>query len=562
VDGRGVRETSSLAPHIVVLVALLALVSPLLDLDGAFISDEGSYVTQARALTDRGWDVGYAFDHDDPSGAFTPFHASVRSADGTFAYVDHPLWPALLAGGSEALGEDLGVRALGVVSLVLAAVVAWAIARAVSQDAAAPWAFWLAAASPLLASAWVTWAHVPSAVGGGLLVLGLLRAPDGARWVLVAAAGAMASVLLRSESLLWAAAACTAMVVVERSWRALRAGVVVSAAALLGLLIDGGWRAAIVGPAAPADAGSVTGDLAVRSGGASVADRLGGLRLTLVDGAFGSTSAKLVAVLGGVLALLAVLSWRSGRRSPPAGVLLVLSAAALALRVLTHPADPVPGLLLAAPTLLLAAVVPLRRELRWPLLAVGLFVAAIGATTYPEGGSLQWGGRYLSPALPVLAAAAGVGLAAALAQGGRRAAWLAGGAVTLMVVQAGGAVVAPDQLRRDTSAAVAVAVSAGPDVLLANGRQIARLDLEGWPDRCWLATPKDPSSQDVRDALDLLRAAEVRQVTYVGFDVPELLAAGATIVRREPGFSVGVLDIGGNGRWRPAEPYRCSGRDP
>jgi hypothetical protein len=230
------------------------------------------------------------------------------------------------------------------------------------------------------------------------------------------------------------------------------------------------------------------------------------------------------------------------------------------VRIAIEPTDPVPGLVLAAPALLFATLVVRRRELRWPLLAVVLFVVGIGATIYPDGGSLQWGGRYLSPMVPLLAAVAALGVEAALTEpSGERSRWLPIGVVSLLLVQAGGAIVMPDAVRRDTADAVAAAVSAGPDVLVANGGQIARLDLDGWPDRCWVATPDGAPPEAAADVLEVLADAGVRRASFVGFDEEDLRGAGLNVDHTVPGVRVSIVEVGGQGPLRISEPYRCTG---
>ena len=133
--------------HIALLVILILAVWPLLDLDGPFISDEGSYGVQVRALEAGSWDMGYAFSGADPEGAFVPFFAAEHRAGEVFPYVSHPAWPAALHGAVQLAGEDVGLRLFGVLSLVGLAIVSWLLGDELGGASAAPWAFWLAAAS-------------------------------------------------------------------------------------------------------------------------------------------------------------------------------------------------------------------------------------------------------------------------------------------------------------------------------------------------------------------------------------------------------------------------------
>jgi hypothetical protein len=77
--------------------------------------------------------------------------------------------------------------------------------------------------------------------------------------------------------------------------------------------------------------------------------------------------------------------------------------------------QPATGLLAAWPVLVLGLVlVPRARLAERPIALVAavaaLFAAAVLATQYAEGGGLEWGGRFFSPALAPLAVLAAVGL--------------------------------------------------------------------------------------------------------------------------------------------------------
>ena len=549
--------------HVAALGVLLVAVWPLLHLDAAFISDEGSYVTQARAVGEGTWDVGYAFEEADPAGRFVPLYGTVRSENGTFAYVSHPLWPVAMSGSGAVLGEEIGFRALAVGALLAVCAISWAIARSLAGARAGPWGFWFGAASPALANAWITWSHTPAAAAGGLTVLGVLRARTDPRWLVAAGLGSGVGVLLRSESVLWSAAVAAGVMLVDRSHRALRDASVVVAAAALAFLGEGAWSTAIVG-SSTGGGESLSGDLSGRGAGASAIDRLRGLRLATVDGAFASTSGKLLAIGCAALVLGAVVAIRRGHGgSRLAARMFAAAAVLLAVRILVAPDDPIPGMVLAAPVLLLALLWPVMREQRWLPASMGLFVLAVGATTYPDGGSLQWGGRYLSPLVCPLAGIAAAGLVALLRDPGPRPRdhHVAFGVAALLVVQAIGAVVVPDQVRRDTAAPVARVVGAGPDVLIAKGGQIPRLDLDGWAGRCWIATPDDAGADDLEAVLDVLRASGVQRATYVGFERAEVVSAGGTVERELPGLLAGIVDIPDPAAVALiATPYACTGR--
>lgn len=541
------------------LAVCLVGIWPLLELSSVFSSDEGSYATQARVLRSGDWDMGYAFSEADPEGTFVPFHGASIDDGRVVPYAAHPLWPTALQRASSLLGETVGLRVMGVASVVLLAAVAWALAGDLGFTGARPWAFWLAAASPVLGNAWLVWAHGPSAAAGGLLVLGVVRAMRRPQWLVLGAAGAVLSVMLRSEGLLWAAAVSAALLVLGADARARVSGLGIGLASVAALVVERAWTASIIGVSLTSSDG---GTLARRSGGADFVERLGGLRTALLDGALADRQARALGLAAVLLVVGAVVLAVRGSR---ASVRWVVggSALALALRVAVAPSDPIPGLLAAAPALLLAAWWrPRGRIDRWLPGAVGLFLAAVGATIYVDGGALQWGGRFLSPMTAVLAALAGVGLLrildADMSGQARVGSALAASVVLLLLVQAAAAVVVPDRVRRDTAAAVGRVLDLGPRVLVTEGGQVARLDWQGWPERCWIAVPDDATPEDLRELLGVLARSGVRLAGYAGIDAT--LIEGAGVDATPEGPRIGTLNVPPLPVAAPvSSPYRCGG---
>jgi hypothetical protein len=538
---------------VVLLVVLLLAVWPLLDQRGDFIADEGSYGLQASALTSTGWDAGYAFALVDPDGVLQPYHAARVDGPSLIPYAAHPTWPVALAASTSVLGESAGFRVWGVGSVVGLSVATAAIASTLGGRRLAPWAFWAAAVSPALANAWMLWAHAPAAALGAGLILGCLRSTEGRRWVALAAGCAAAAVLLRSEALLWAGAVGGALVVLgpDRPRRALGGGL--AAAAVAALVLERWWISAITD-------GAGAGAVAARGEGATVAERLGGLRIALVDGAIASDGGQLaglvvlVAMGGAVLALVR-------QRNELAIGLVAVAVVAAAARILVAPRDPVPGLLAAAPSLLLAAAWrPEDRSQRWLALCVAAYVAAIGLTIYPDGGAFQWGGRFFAPLTGLAVALAICGLARvadhwATAPPGRLTAVVA----ALLVVQGVGALVVPDRIRTWTADSVAQVAAEGRGVVITEGTQVARLDWRSWPDRCWIAIPEGQGSDGVRTVVGALAAAGVPEAAYAGVDADALAAAGLAPEAAASG-RIGSVAIPGAAP-TPAllPPYRCDG---
>ena len=126
--------------------------------------------------------------------------------------------------------------------------------RRLGGDRCAAWAFWLAAASPVLANAWIIWAHAPSALAGGLLVLATMRARCSPSWLLGVAGAAALGVLLRSEGILWALAVAVAVLLFGRDRRAAWTSVSIVGATGIAIVGERLWIDAVLG-------GSIAGEL-------------------------------------------------------------------------------------------------------------------------------------------------------------------------------------------------------------------------------------------------------------------------------------------------------------
>jgi hypothetical protein len=120
-----------------------------------------------------------------------------------------------------------------------------------------------------------------------------------------------------------------------------------------------------------------------------------------------STTAGALFLAAAVLATVAAVyaRWRPGETQLIRGAAAAAAIAAAAALVL--PKAPVPGLLLAFP-LLPVGLVLMRRSAfesaaaQLALITGALFAAAIVATQYPVGGSMEWGGRFFHLALPAV----------------------------------------------------------------------------------------------------------------------------------------------------------------
>jgi hypothetical protein len=549
----------SVLSHLAVLVLALLAVSPLLELDVVFSADEGSNALQARVLREGGWDAGYAFREADPSGRFVPWHAASVTDAAVVPYAQHPLWSRALHVSTGIAGEQLGLRILSVLALVAVAALGWALAGELGGRRAGPWGFWMAAASPVLANAWGVWAHAPSAALGGTAALGLLRVERSRIWIAPVLLATTVGIALRSEALLWSLALAASVAILGRG-RSRWLGLAVAAVSGATLLLERAWvrsivpgtavQSSIVGPSAP-----VVQD---RAPGAGVPSRLSGLRTAVIDNAFGAEDVRLlgyVTLATMVLVVLVVMRRGSGR-------VVALSVAVVALvsagRLVMALDEPVPGLLAAAPILILGLAWRPEVDQRWILGAVPLFVGAVAASIYTDGGGLQWGGRFLSPMVPLLAAAAAVAVARLLdalpVVEGRP---VAVAAALLLGVQAAGAVMGPDRVREQSEAMLQEVRSLDQAVVLAGTRHLGRFDVDRWPDACWLAMEGPPNLEVLEDLVDVLRRSGIGQAAFIGIEPSMLEEAGASVGVRL-GDDLGVVWIEDSAADRSiSAPYRC-----
>jgi hypothetical protein len=230
------------------------------------------------------------------------------------------------------------------------------------------------------------------------------------------AAAVVGGVLLRSEGLLLAVAMAVALAAVRfrltrRPGSAVGAFGLVAGPAFLAGLAERRWISSIIG-------GSYRG-VAGQGGTASsfLVGRRSGAWHELLQAHFIDTGAALpvLAALAAVAGLGFVALRRWGPGSSRALTWAVTAAAALlALRFVGHPHDPVTGLLPAWPLALLGLLLFRWRgagPVAWLLGGtLAIFTVAVLATQYPEGGGLEWGGRYLSAGWVPLAVLAAAGL--------------------------------------------------------------------------------------------------------------------------------------------------------
>lgn len=541
------------------LLALVAVMSP----DASFTQDEGAYALQARSLEQGAWEYRYQAGPLDPEGRWFPVVLSSTDGERFYPYVKHPAYPVLLRASTAVAGTTLGLHLIALLGAVAAAVAAWLLAGEIDSSLRRP-AFWVAAGSPVLVNGTLLWAHAPSAaLAGFALVAGARMARRGvtpsttaAAAAALAAAALAAGVLLRSEGLIFAGALAVAVSFLRlraAGARAALAGLAVLAGpAILAALVERAWVRSI--------AGDVAGDLGVREGATRsssyLAGRVAGAVHSLVQGhdAVAAASIPVLIALGLAAGLAAGALRRWGPRSRRDLTVAVAGVLALyALRVALYPTEAVTGLLAAWPLAVLGLLL-LRRADRSPTLdlclgAVVLFGTGVVLTQYAEGGGLEWGGRFFSPATVPLAVAATVALASRLRSvpaAARRGATAA--VAGLAVASAVFALVTVAAARADHDRLIAAAARHPAEVTVTTVDVYPRLAWRTHDRLNWMLTDE----AGLPELLSTLRAAGVADVVLVtraGVPPASLAAYGDAREVDEPVFDgVGATML----RLRPA----------
>ena len=521
-----------LPAHAAVLAVLLVALVPVIGTSASYSPDEGAVVHQVRALASGdGWILEHPLGELDPADRYYPLGSSSQGEDGRAPFAKHPAYPLVLTvvQGVGGLGAMTLVSVLGTVA---AAVVAALVAREVSGGLERPVLWAVGVGSPLVFDAYLLIAH---SLGAALVSTAVLLALQGCRRsrpapAMVGAALLVAGgVLFRSEGLLFGlalGAGVAATGLARRRWALVGWG---PALAFAGLAAAAGERWA-QGRLLGGGAGPVA---APRVEGSFVGARVEGFLNTWIrPSATVPGTADLALLVAAVAVAVAVMV---ARRRGPTRLLVALSVTAVGLSTYAFLADPgrvVPGLVVAFPLAVVAIGLADRTYLDDGgrlLLSVtaGVFLAAVLATQYREGGSAEWGGRYFALAVPVLAVLAVDALARRAPSLPREARWWAGaGLVACSALLAGGAVVALSQAHRFTDRLVArIGTTAratepgdgdghGRPVVVSAYPNIPRLAWAVFGDGRWAHATRS----DGRELAAVLDGAGVAELVLVGQD--------------------------------------------
>lgn len=400
--------------HLVVLGALLIGIAVLVGGPGAFATDEGSYELQLRALQQGSWVWRSGTESLDPSGSHYPIAFSQQTDHGFVPLAKHPAWPLAAKLVSPITGIDHAYAVLGMAGVAVAAAMAWLLA-AEHDPRWSRIAFWIAGLSPVVVTASLGWAHAPATGAAGVATLGAVRlARRGLRAgpVALLVVGTTVGLLLRTEAVLVAGALAVGLLVALRAagkgWTLARA--VAGAELVLVAIVtkaEGVWVHHIDG----SGSSNFVARTAEAQSAGFVHDRLHAAWLSGLDPGFGGLRNITLVVLAvvAILALLVTLgrsvlveAWQAG-----AGVLVLVLLLAMAMA----PTEVVSGIVPAWPLAVVgigAAGWTVLRRLPVELVWVTLYVGAILATQYVDGGAVQWGGRFYAPLIvPVAVLAAG-----------------------------------------------------------------------------------------------------------------------------------------------------------
>jgi len=515
--------------HLGALLLVLVGLTLVVGWQAPFSADEGAAAAQARMLADGdGWSAPHPFPEADPDGAAFPLARSTPTSEGWAPFAKHPTYSIVLA-AADGLGGVPAMVVLSLVGTVAAAGIATALAGRLDESLARP-ALWVTGlASPLVFDAHLLMAHTLGAAAAGGATLCALRAASSRRWPAVAGTAALTAlaVLLRNEAVLYAIALAAALLVVGTIRR--RPGFSIAGLAAGGAGLSAMWaEPRLVGWLIPGGTGAEAVEVPASELG-FVAGRVQGLVVTWLLPSYQvglGTALLAISVLAVIVGAVIV-----RRRGDEQGIVVMaaLAAGAAVARLALAP-EVVPGLLVAFPLLVVAAILVRRSALSTDVAAVLagttlLFAAAVLATQYSTGGSGEWGGRYFALALPAAVPVALHvlrGAAAALGSQARRAA-LVGLVVTSTAIAASG-ILALRTVHGNTDRVVEATVDAarrdgpagdgGTAVVLTSEEALPRLAWDRLDGARWLRT----EPEDLAAMLERLDGLGVTELTFVTRD--------------------------------------------
>ncbi|MGK2947229.1 MAG: hypothetical protein ACSLFP_01525 [Acidimicrobiales bacterium] len=537
-----VRRPTSAA--LLLLVALGAL-SLLLDPRGSLGADTGAKVATLETMAQRGGssvDVGYWAEDWDPEGRVHPLFQTTRTDDGWVAVTTLPM--LLLAAPLYDFGGYRLALLLPMLGVVGCAFAGRGLARRLVESDDGWSAFWyVGLGSPLVLYGLDFWEHAPgvACVGGAaVLLFDAVRGPWVARAIgaglLLGAAASMRTEALVYAFVLVGAAVVQLAAVAGRS----RAAVGVGGAALLGF--SGSWLAnqalerAVGGLSRATRASGALGGAGSADRGlpGSAGRRLGEGMVTLFG--FRGDGATSVAAGLGLLLLIAVAVW-AARRGDRRLMVFALGGLA-AVHVVAGIVNPafVPGMVVAAPIVLLAARTVVEQPgARWVAATALLALPLVWAFQYLGAAGPQWAGRYALPSFLLLASVA----MCAVASGRRNHLGLGIVAVSVIITLVGVGFVS--YRTHSVAAFFDTVVDLDAEVVVARDGFLLREGGAATVGRSWLSASTEA---DFALALDIARRSGSSTVAVLSYrepaPPPASVPADFTEVRRTRAELVGV----------------------
>ena len=504
----------------VLSVAVVAAWFALVSAGTSVTSDDGAYAVQAIQVTDGdGWSVPHALADVDPDGRTYPFVNSTITEDGFFPGGRSAVWVELLASTHGALGL-VGFRSLPAIGLAMAAVAAAHVSGRIHGPSARLPAGLLVLASPVLFDALQLWAHAP-VVGAIAVLLACAVGPasSSVRWskVLVGSAAASLASALRPDGLIFAlavVAVCGVVALRARSVGRIAAAGAFGAAAMAGYAASALYARSVVGSAEAVGATSIRSEASGVAG--FVGSRVSGALHTFVS-AWGDPVGVVVAVLAVAVVGAAVAGVRRGD-TREATVLVGVACAIWIVRISVMPDAPASGLLGAWPIVLLVLVRrwrDLAEQERQLAAIIGVASFGVLVTQYSIGGGLNWGGRFVAPAIPALAVLV-VGALQSLPRGQGEAA-LRRSVVALAAVLVIGSLAFDATYRARHREMVDAAQSLDGRIVVTSIDALPRLAWRLHPGVQWLVLPPDPDEEEPAGTLlELLQRQGIERVQLLG----------------------------------------------
>lgn len=425
-----------------VLALTIVLVGLLLWIDTGSVGfpDEGQYAAQADNLSDGSWARDLPAPEIDPDGEWISASGSTVVDGQYIPYARHALYPILLV---PFVGAGTAAMMLtSIAGVVLAATCAALVARRLNPSIDVPTLWLVGAGSPLLFSAFFVGGHALAAGLTAFLALLIVWIVDDRqfKWMAAAIPVTILLTIIRSEGAVAALALAGVMGLQAIRWREPRksdgavcaSATALGAAVVLAFLVDSRITRLIAGGSAATNTSIDRGSDFLTAGYAMVVRPFSG---QLADAA-----PTLLVVLPGVILAGLVYRLLPRFRLLAIGIVWLVAIAAVA----AIPAQPnlVSGLLVAFPAAVLGIMLLDRNDFANTLVVrlLGsslLATLVILSTTYAEGGSTEWGGRFLHLLIPLLAVPAVLGLYRAWDKFEKPEARLFAGAVVVLTLALG-----------------------------------------------------------------------------------------------------------------------------